>query len=127
MPLTIRSTSPTPLQVRVLVTSPKLDFPDGAAQIVTLDTANTTVTFKVKARASGTFPLDVKVTSPDGTLPIATETLTVRSTAVSESGSCSDRAGLFLAGWWIHHLRGERRLNRRKTRPHHPSSAAPAA
>ena len=74
MPLTIRSTSPTPLQVRVLVTSPKLDFPDGAAQIVTLDTANTTVTFKVKARASGTFPLDVKVTSPDGTLPIANRT-----------------------------------------------------
>ena len=29
VPLTIRSTSPTPLRVRVLVTSPKLDFPDG--------------------------------------------------------------------------------------------------
>ena len=39
------------------VTSPKLDFPDGAAEIVTLDTANTTVTFKVKAAPSGTFPL----------------------------------------------------------------------
>ncbi len=128
VPLTIRSTSPTPLQVRVLVTSPKLDFPDGAAQIVTLDTANTTVTFKVRARASGTFPLDVKVTSPDGTLPIATERLTVRSTAVSGVGFVlSIGAGLFLAGWWIHHLRSERRLNRRKTRPRHPSSAAPAA
>ena len=99
MPLTIRSTSPTPLHVRVLVTSPKLDFPDGAAQIVTLDTVNTTVTFKVKARASGTFPLDVKVTSPDGTLPIATERLTVRSTAVSGVGVVlSIGAGLFLAG-----------------------------
>jgi len=116
------------LQVRVLVTSPKLDFPDGAAQIVTLDTANTTVTFKVRARASGTFPLDVKVTSPDGTLPIATERLTVRSTAVSGVGFVlSIGAGLFLAGWWIQHLRSERRLNRRKTRPRHPSSPAPAA
>lgn len=127
VPLTIRSTSPTPLRVRVLVTSPKLDFPDGPAQVVTLDDVNTTVTFKVKARASGTFPLDVQVTSPDGTLPIATERLTVRSTAVSGVGVVlSIGAGLFLAGWWIHHLRSERRLKRRKTRPRHPT-AAPAA
>jgi hypothetical protein len=127
VPLTIRSTSPTPLRVRVLVTSPKLDFPDGSAQVVTLDTANTTVTFKVRARASGTFPLDVQVTSPDGTLPIATERLTVRSTAVSGVGFVlSIGAGLFLAGWWVHHLRSERKLNRRKTRPRHPTSA-PAA
>jgi Family of unknown function (DUF6049) len=127
VPLTIRSNSPTPLRVRVLLTSPKLDFPDGAAQIVTLDDVNTTVTFKVKARASGTFPLDVQVTSPDGTLPIATERLTVRSTAVSGVGFVlSIGAGLFLAGWWIHHLRSERRLRRRKARPGHPSSPAPA-
>ena len=128
VPLTIRSTSPTPLRVRVLVTSPKLDFPDGSAQVVTLDDVNTTIVFKVKARASGTFPLDVQVTSPDGTLPIATERLTVRSTAVSGVGVVlSIGAGLFLAGWWIHHLRSERRLRRRKTRPRHPSTAAPAA
>ncbi len=126
VPLTIRSTSPTPLRVRVLVTSPKLDFPDGPAQVVTLDDVNTTVTFKVKARASGTFPLDVQVTSPDGTLPIATERLTVRSTAVSGVGVVlSIGAGLFLAGWWIHHVRSERRLKRRKTRPRHPSTPAP--
>jgi hypothetical protein len=127
VPLTIRSTSPTPLRVRVLVTSPKLDFPDGPSQVVTLDDVNTTVVFKVKARASGTFPLDVQVTSPDGTLPIATERLTVRSTAVSGVGVVlSIGAGLFLAGWWIHHLRSERRLKRRKTPPRHPSTAAPA-
>ena len=125
VPLTIRSTSPTPLRVRVLVTSPKLDFPDGAAQIVTLDDVNTTVTFKVKARASGTFPLDVQVTSPDGTLPIANERLTVRSTAVSGVGFVlSVGAGLFLAGWWIHHLRSERRMRRRNTRQRHPSTPA---
>ncbi len=128
VPLTIRSTSPTPLRVRVLVTSPKLDFPEGPAQVVTLEETNTTVRFKVRARASGTFPLDVQVTSPDGTLPIATQRLTVRSTAVSGVGVVlSIGAGLFLAGWWFHHLRSERRLNRRKTRPRHPSSAAPAA
>ncbi len=126
VPLTIRSTSPSPLRVRVLVTSPKLDFPDGAAQVVTLDDVNTTVTFKVKARASGTFPLDVQVTSPDGTLPIATERLTVRSTAVSGVGVVlSIGAGLFLAGWWIHHVRSERQLKRRKSRPRHPSTPAP--
>ena len=127
VPLTIRSTSPTPLRVRVLVTSPKLDFPDGPAQIVTLDDVNTTVTFKVRARASGTFPLDVQVTSPDGTLPIATERLTVRSTAVSGVGIIlSIGAVLFLAGWWIHHVRSARQLQRRKTRPRHPSTPAPA-
>ena len=69
----------------------------------------------------------MKVTSPDGRCSIATERLTVRSTAVSGVGFVlSVGAGLFLVGWWIHHLRGERRLNRRKTRPCHPSSAAPA-
>ena len=51
------------------------------------------------------------MTSPDGTLPIATERLTVRSTAVSGVGVVlSIGAGLFLAGWWIHHVRSERRL-----------------
>jgi hypothetical protein len=127
VPLTIRSTSPSPLRVRVVLTSPKLDFPDGAAQVVTVDGANNTVTFKVRARASGTFPLTVQVTSPDGTLPIATERLTVRSTAVSGMGFVlSAGAGLFLAGWWVHHLRSSRRLQRRQTRASHPTSASPS-
>jgi hypothetical protein len=128
VPLTIRSTSPSPLRVRVVLTSPKLDFPDGAAQVVTVDSANNTVTFKVRARASGTFPLTVQVTSPDGTLPIATERLTVRSTAVSGMGFIlSAGAGLFLAGWWVHHLRSSRRLQRKQTRAGHPSATSPPA
>ena len=63
-------------------------------------------TCPVKTRASGAFPLNVDITSADGTLPVATTRYTVRSTAISGVGLVlSIGAGLFLLVWWARHFR----------------------
>lgn len=125
IPLTIRSTAAYPLKVLIRLSSPKLEFPDGDSQTVVLNQASTTVTFRVRARASGTFPLDIRLTSPDGAVRLADEQLTVRSTAISGVGYIlSIGAGLFLAVWWARHLRTTRRARRLVAIAAHPASVA---
>ena len=61
-------------------------------------------------RASGSFPVDVIIESIDGTLPVDTGRITVRSTAISGLGIVlSIGAGLFLLAWWGSHFRKVRR------------------
>ena len=67
-------------------------------------------TFAVEARASGTFPLNVSVTTLDGRLPLRAARYTVRSTVFSGVGIfLTIGAGLFLAIWWVTHWRRSRR------------------
>jgi len=81
----------------------------------------------VQAQNSGTFPLTLKVTSPDGALPIQQTEVQVRTTFfVSNVGLIlTVGAGLFLAGWWAHDVR--RRRRRRAATPAHPVLASPPA
>jgi hypothetical protein len=87
----------------------------------------------VRVRASGAFPLEVTVRSPDKTLTISTTRFTVRSTAVSGLGLVlTIVAGLFLLLWWGRHFRDGRRARRLVASTHpvlRPSGAdaAPAA
>jgi len=67
----------------------------------------------VRARASGTFSLDTRITSPDGSLNLAETSLEVRSTAVSQLGLVlTISAGFFLLAWWIKHFRATRRARK---------------
>ncbi|HEY3725373.1 MAG TPA: DUF6049 family protein [Acidimicrobiia bacterium] len=115
LPLSFNNLTGKPVTVRITFQSDKLVFPDGRVQELHLLPKNTTKTFPVVTRASGTFPLNVSVTTRDGHLPLRAARYTVRSTVFSGVGVVlTIGAGLFLAIWWITHWR---RSRRRPVRP----------
>ncbi|MDQ1402518.1 MAG: hypothetical protein QOG03_834 [Actinomycetota bacterium] len=114
VPITIVSDLPYPVHVVVQVSSDKLRFPAGSTKQVDLLHANTTLRVPVAARASGTFPLAIRLVSPDGRLIVGESRFTVRSSAFSGIGAVlSIGAILFLVAWWVTHIvrrRHDRRL-----------------
>ena len=86
IPLTVRNDAGVPVHVVVHLHSSKLEFPSGDTVSLTLSEATTRLDIDVRARASGSFPLEVEVTSPDGSITLATIDFTVQSTAVSGVG-----------------------------------------
>jgi hypothetical protein len=110
VPLTIRNTTGSPLDVEIRLRSPKLELPGGDTFAMTLTEDTSRLDIAVRARASGSFPFEIEVTSPDGRLRLATTRYSVRSTAVSGVGVVlSAGAGLFLIVWWARHWREARR------------------
>lgn len=108
IPVTITSTLDYPLKAVLRVASDTLEFPDGDSQQLDLVRRNTTSQFTVQAQSSGSFPLRVRLESPEG-LVLAESRFTVRSTAISGVGTAlSIGAGLFLLVWWGNHLRVRR-------------------
>lgn len=123
VPLTVRNDAGIPVNVVVRLRSPKLEFPDGDTITLTLTDTTTRLDIGVRARASGAFPLDVVITSPDGALTLATVDYSVRSTAVSGVGVVlSAGAALFLLTWWTRHWRRTRR-SRKLVASAHPAQA----
>jgi hypothetical protein len=117
IPISLLNATGRPLQVRVRLESDHLRFLDGAERFVTLASQNTTERFRVESRTTGAFPLEVTVTSPDGTLKINSSELTIRSTVVSGVGAVlTAGAGLFLLVWWGNDLRGPRRRRNGRAR-----------
>lgn len=110
IPFSLRNVTGHPVDVVVHLDSDKLDFPGGAAIPLKLEDESTGINIAVEARASGAFPLQVEVTSPDGALVLARSRFTIRSTAFSGVGIVlSAGAGLFLLLWWARHWRRDRR------------------
>ena len=122
VPLNLENRLPYEATVRIVLTSAKLDFPEGSVIERTIPAAQTTtIKLPVEIRASGAFPLTVDITSADGELPVATTTYTVRSTAISGVGLfLSVGAGLFLLVWWARHFRTSRRA-RKLVASNHPA------
>jgi len=114
IPLNLENRSAMPVRVHVVLASPKLEFPDGDVIDTVLPAATTTrLDVQVTTRASGAFPLEVSVRSPDDVLEVATTRFTVRSTAISGAGLVlSIGAGLFLLVWWARHFRKARRAKK---------------
>lgn len=113
IPLTFRNDTGQRIEVVVELASPKLAFPQGSSRLVALAPKSTTVRFAVESRTSGTFPLQLRVHSPDGRLPVADTRFRVRSTAVSTAGIVlMGAAAVFLALWWAIHIRRARRERR---------------
>jgi hypothetical protein len=129
IPLNLENRLPYPVRVRVELRSLKLDFPDGAVQFVELPAAEPyPLEIAVTTRASGSFPMDVAVTSPDGTLQLASSRFTVRSTAISGVGLVlSIGAGAFLLLWWGRHFRKTRRARQLVSSEHPVFAGAPLA
>lgn len=111
IPLNLENRLPIPVLVHVVLDSVKLEFPAGNLIEVELPAASTTrLDVEVTTRASGAFPLEVNVRSPDEVLRIADTSFTVRSTAISGVGLVlSVGAGAFLLLWWGRHWRKVRR------------------
>ena len=122
VPLNLENRLPYEARVRIVLTSAKLDFPEGSVIEQTIPAAQTTtIRLPVEIRASGAFPLTVDITSANGDLPVATTRYTVRSTAISGIGLIlSIGAGLFLLVWWARHFRTSRRA-RKLVASNHPA------
>jgi hypothetical protein len=119
----IQNRNDFPVAVRMRLTSDnKLDFPNGADFVTTLQPGLNRVPVQVQVRAAGTFPLFVKLTSPDNRIDLGSTRLDVRSTAVSGLGLLlSLGAGAFLLIWWIRNFRKSRRPDKliARDRDHH--------
>jgi hypothetical protein len=100
-------------------------LPGGSTMPVTIDGPSVRLDIAVRTRASGAFPIQVEVTSPDGQLSLASTRYSVRSTAVSGLGLIlSLGAGLFLVVWWARHWRGSRRSAKLVTSAHPAAASA---
>jgi Family of unknown function (DUF6049) len=126
IPVTFLNETGQPLRVRVRLESDKLLFPEGDERILDLPPQSTTARFSVETLSSGTFPLTLRVTSPDGNLAIQETEVKVRTTFfVSNVGVfLTVGAILFLALWWAYDIR--RRRRRRAATPAHPALSSPA-
>ncbi len=110
IPVSFQNDTGQNVRVRVSLASEKLFFPSGSTQVLTLPPRNTTARFAVEARASGTFPLLLTVSSTDERVTVQQSRITVRSTVVSNVGLfLTIGAGVFLAAWWLNHARRRRR------------------
>lgn len=110
LPVTLRNDTGGPVRVSLRFESDKLTFPDGERIDLTLTEAITPLEVPVRARASGTFPLDLTLTSPDGVLELGSARYTVRSTAVSGLGLVLGGVAVaVIAAWWIRTARRVRR------------------
>jgi len=124
VPLTVLSDPGLDAQVRLRLTSQKLTFRPiagpwgncataGSTSLVchlNLIGRSTTIQVPVETRTSGVFALVAVVLSPDGSLTLATNRDTVRSTAFSGVGVILIvAAGLSLAVWWFRNARHGRR------------------
>lgn len=106
VPITITNDTGQAVRVRVTITSKKLSFPEGSTQLVDLPPRTRTIEFKVRARASGTFPALINVTTADGMLEIQRTQLTVTSRVVSGVGVVLAVGAIaFLLLWWLNHFR----------------------
>jgi hypothetical protein len=129
VPLTVRNDAGIPVEVVIRLRSPKLEFPDGESISLQLTERTTRLDLAVRARASGAFPLDVEILSPDGRVVLASTRYTVQSTAVAGAGLVlSVGALLFLIVWWGRHWHKTRRSAKLVRAPHHaPRSHAASA
>lgn len=134
LPVTIRSVPHTRVNVTLELTAPKLAFRvphgDGGHCRTTyqsetcelsVDGALTTFRIPVVSRTSGVFALAVDLDTPGGSVVLAADRDTVRSTAVSWVGLVlMVVAGLSLLLWWVNNIRHGRRARRLVPRPGGP-------
>ncbi|HEX4489849.1 MAG TPA: DUF6049 family protein [Acidimicrobiia bacterium] len=113
IPISFSNKTGQTVRVKLHLSSTKLTFPDGAEELLKLPPRNTTIRFPVTARTSGTFPMQVTLTTADDQFTISTTQVIVRSTVFSSIGVLlTVGALLFLAFWWGNHILRSRRAKR---------------
>jgi hypothetical protein len=118
VPVEVDNNLDYPVHVQLSLSSDKIDFLDRSTFPATLQPGSNRISIPVRTKSSGLFPVTVTATSPDGGLPMSSNKLSVRSTAISGLGLVlTIAAGLFLALWWARNFRTRRRSKRLVTDP----------
>ncbi|MGH8979483.1 MAG: DUF6049 family protein, partial [Acidimicrobiales bacterium] len=102
IPVTIDSSAPYAVMGTVSVSGSKFEFPRRSSEpTFTLDHPTSSWRVDVEARSSGDLPLHVTFTTPQGSLVIASSTLTVLSTSTTPVGvALTVAAVVILFAWW---------------------------
>ena len=121
----------TDILVRLRLSSPKLDFPDGEPVITLVAGSLTPVEIAVKARSNGRFPVTVQIVTPEGGVALTEPIVfTARVNALAGLGQVvTGVALLLLATWWVHHWRGQFRRRQNDvlaSTTRHPSGEGPS-
>jgi hypothetical protein len=117
VPVTVVNSTGYDIRVRVRLGSPKVTFPTGATRTISVpgkERGSTfgTLAFSLEAKAAGSFPLAVRLETPDGKDVIGSGQILIRSSAVSAVTFMATAGGaLFLAVAWA-----RRALSRRAKR-----------
>jgi len=117
--LQLRNESSVDLTVSVEIASAKLQFPDEDRIVTVPANGAIDLVIPVVARASGRFPIEVVLYTPDGLVQAGQRVqLTARVAAIAGLGLVvSGAAALVLLAWWLSHWRANRRKDAAKKHP----------
>ena len=109
--LQLRNTAAVDLTVSIEITSVKLQIPDEDRVVTVPANGAVDLVIPVVARASGRFPIEVALFTPDGLVQAGQRVqLTARVAAIAGLGLViSGAAALVLLAWWLSHWRTIRR------------------
>ena len=117
--LQLRNEASVDLTVSVEISSVKLQFPDEDRVVTVPANSAIDLVIPVVARASGRFPIEVVLYTPDGLVQAGQRVqLTARVAAIAGLGLVvSGAATLVLLAWWLSHWRASRRKSSAKKHP----------
>ena len=117
--LQLRNDAAVDLTVSVEISSAKLQFPDEDRIVTVPANGAIDLVIPVVARASGRFPIEVVLYTPDGLVQAGQRVqLTARVAAIAGLGLVvSGAAALVLLAWWLSHWRANRRKDAAKKHP----------
>lgn len=109
LPLQIRNDNDFPVRVVLEISSDRLLFPEGERFEIEAASEITRIDIPVQARATGSVPTFVELTTPDGRVVLEARRLNVRSTAISGVGLALSLGALaVLVIWWLRTWRRNR-------------------
>jgi hypothetical protein len=117
--LQLRNEAAVDLTVSVEISSAKLQFPDEDRIVTVPANGAIDLVIPVVARASGRFPIEVVLYTPDGLVQAGQRVqLTARVAAIAGLGLVvSGAAALVLLAWWLSHWRTKRRKSAAQKHP----------
>ena len=117
--LQLRNDAAVDLTVSVEISSAKLQFPDEERIVTVPANGAIDLVIPVVARASGRFPIEVVLYTPDGLVQAGQRVqLSARVAAIAGLGLVvSGAAALVLLAWWLSHWRTKRRELAAKKHP----------
>ena len=117
--LQLRNDAAVDLTVSVEISSAKLQFPNEDRIVTVPANGAIDLVIPVVARASGRFPIEVVLYTPDGLVQAGQRVqLTARVAAIAGLGLVvSGAAALVLIAWWLSHWRAKRRKSAAQKHP----------